>query len=108
MNLALDPPRHLLKPCSGEMEQVFASDALEAVLAAARRPPSNEDSLAHGALLGGLRRSFVTDLVIGLLNCAIDCSIGHQSPDHQIIQSPDSIGRRGSLHHSLHDPAYSF
>src|SRR5712664_717176 len=38
------PPRHLLKPCSGEMKQVFAGAALEAVLATARRPPSNEDS----------------------------------------------------------------
>jgi three-Cys-motif partner protein len=43
------------------MKQVFASSALEAVLAAARRPPSNEDSqLAGTSSLGGLRRSFVT------------------------------------------------
>ena len=33
-----------LKPCSGEMKQAFANAALEAVLAAAQRPPSNEDS----------------------------------------------------------------
>ena len=54
-------PRHLLKPCSGKMKQVFAGEALEAVLAAAQRPPSNEDSrTGRSALLGGLRRSFVT------------------------------------------------
>src|SRR5882672_6935097 len=47
------------------MKQVFAGSALEAVLAAARRPPSNEDSLADGASLGGLRRSFVTSLAQG-------------------------------------------
>src|SRR5207247_11170780 len=49
---------------SQRMKQVFAGWALEAVLAAARRPPSNEDSLADGASLGGLRRSFVTAEVI--------------------------------------------
>src|SRR5881396_2962137 len=53
-------PSHLLKPVSQRIRQVFAGWALEAVLAAARRPPSNEDSLADGASLGGLRRSFVT------------------------------------------------
>ena len=37
-------PRHLPKPGAGEMKQVFAGQALEAVLAAARRPPSNEGS----------------------------------------------------------------
>src|SRR5947208_2324166 len=41
-------------------EAGFASWALEAVLAAARRPPGNEDSLADGASRGGLTRSFVT------------------------------------------------
>ena len=53
-------PRHLLKPGSGEMKQVFAAAALEAVLAAARRPPSNEDSHIdrRSSSLGGLRRSF--------------------------------------------------
>src|SRR5712691_455968 len=45
------------------MKQVFAGEALEAVLAAAQRPPSNEDSRTDRmALLGGLRRSFVTVL----------------------------------------------
>jgi hypothetical protein len=67
MNAHLEPvegcvPRHLLKPMSQRMKQVFADRALEAVLAAARRPPSNEDSLADGSSLGGLRRSFVTVL----------------------------------------------
>src|SRR6266851_5779705 len=53
--------RHLLKPCSGGMKHVFAGAALEAVLAAAKRPPSNEDSSTdRSPLLGGLRRSFVT------------------------------------------------
>src|SRR5712692_1518456 len=43
------------------MKQVFASEALEAVLAGAQRPPSNEDSRNdRSPLLGGLRRSFVT------------------------------------------------
>ena len=41
-------------------EASFRGWALEAVLAAARRPPSNEDSLTDGSSLGGLRRSFVT------------------------------------------------
>ena len=52
-------PRHLLKPMSVRLRQV---SALEAVLvAAAPRPPSNEDSPpAAGLWLGGLRRSFVT------------------------------------------------
>jgi len=45
---------------SQRMKQVFAGWALEAVLAAARRPPSNEDSLTDESSLGGLRRSFVT------------------------------------------------
>ena len=36
--------RHLLKPRSGKVKQVYAGEALEAVLAAAQRPPSNEDS----------------------------------------------------------------
>src|SRR5439155_3254942 len=36
--------RHLLKPCSREIKQVFAGVALEAVFAAAQRPPGNEDS----------------------------------------------------------------
>ncbi len=49
------------------MKQVFHGWALEAVLAAARRPPSNEDSLADGSSPGGLRRSFVTHLAIMLL-----------------------------------------
>src|SRR5213593_2440231 len=40
---------------SQRMKRVFAGWALEAVLAAARRPPSNEDSLADGSSLGGLR-----------------------------------------------------
>ena len=48
------------KPMWQRMKQVFASWALEAVLAAARRPPGNEDSLADGASRGGLTRSFVT------------------------------------------------
>ena len=52
--------RHLLKPCSGEMKQV-CPEALDAVLAAAQRPPGNEDSATdRPRLLGGLRRSFVT------------------------------------------------
>ena len=54
--------RHLLKPMSLRMRQV---SALEAVLAAAaKRPPSNEDlpSRLAGPLLGGLRRSFVTEV----------------------------------------------
>ena len=51
-------PRHLLKPMSSQMKQVFGRSALEAVLAAAaERPPSKEASL------GGLRRSFVTEPV---------------------------------------------
>jgi membrane-associated phospholipid phosphatase len=55
-------PRHLLQPCSGEMNQV-CPEALDAVLAAARRPPGNEDSPSYGgASLDGLRRSFVTGL----------------------------------------------
>src|SRR6266581_1448758 len=53
--------RHLLKPRSDEMKQVYAGEALESVLAAAQRPPSNEDSRTDGwALLGRSRRSFVT------------------------------------------------
>src|SRR5207249_835848 len=45
-------------------EQVFSGEALEAVLAAAQRPPSNEDSRTDRSLLhGGLRRSFVTMVV---------------------------------------------
>jgi len=48
---------------SQRMKQVFAGWALEAVLAAARRPPSNEDSLTDGSSLGGLRQSFVTRLL---------------------------------------------
>src|SRR5438552_13948409 len=52
------PARHLLKPMSSQMKQVFGRSALEAVLAAAaERPPSKEASL------GGLRRSFVTQPV---------------------------------------------
>jgi hypothetical protein len=47
---------------SQQMRQVFAGRALEAVLAAARRPPSNEDSLADESSLGGLKRSFVTQV----------------------------------------------
>src|SRR5881397_2633830 len=45
---------------SQRMKQVFAGWALEAVLAAARRPPGNEDSLTDRSSLGGLRRSFFT------------------------------------------------
>src|SRR5207247_1234786 len=43
------------------MKRVFSGEALEAVLAAAERPPSNEDSRAdRSSSLGDLRRSFVT------------------------------------------------
>src|SRR5207249_12029846 len=61
--------RHLLKPMSVRLRQV---SALEAVLvAAAPRPPSNEDSPpAAGLWLGGLRRSFVTGLCVRFL-CAL-------------------------------------
>src|SRR5437773_93289 len=59
------------------MRQVFAGWALEAVLAAARRPPSNEDSLADGSSLGGLRRSFVTHLAIMLLEGRARCRLRH-------------------------------
>src|SRR6266571_9311709 len=53
--------RHLLQPMSRRMKQVLADAALEAVFAAARRPPGNEDSLiADGSSLGGLSRSFAT------------------------------------------------
>jgi hypothetical protein len=55
--------RHLLKPVSSRMKQVFVRPALEAVLvAAAERPPSNEGSPSRVARpsLGDLRRSFVT------------------------------------------------
>src|SRR5207244_12514445 len=43
-------------------EARFAAKASEAVLTAARRPPSNEDSRTdrRARRLGGLRRSFVT------------------------------------------------
>src|SRR5713101_4873882 len=42
-------------------EATLSGKALEAVLAAAQRPPSNEDSRTDRSLsLGGLRRSFVT------------------------------------------------
>jgi hypothetical protein len=67
--------RHLLKPCSVGMKQVLVDEALEAVLAAAQRPSSNEDSRADRlSSLGGLRRSFVTllgfaALVAGSLSC---------------------------------------
>jgi len=45
------------------MKHVFSGEALEAVLAAARRPPSNEDSRTdRSSSRGGLRRSFVTRL----------------------------------------------
>src|SRR5712691_1298974 len=40
---------------SQRMSQAFTGWALEAVLAAAQRPPGNEDSLADGSSLGGLR-----------------------------------------------------
>ena len=64
-------PRHLLKPCSGEMKHVFAGQALEAVLASARRPPGNEDSRTdRSPSLGGSRRSFVT-VVLSALAVAI-------------------------------------
>jgi hypothetical protein len=47
------------------MKQVFAGEALEAVLAAAQRPPDKEDSRTdRSPSLGGLRRSFVTNLLI--------------------------------------------
>ena len=60
-NIWVTPARHLLKPCSGEMKQVIAGEALDAVLAAAQRPSSNEDSRTdRSSSLGGLRRSFVT------------------------------------------------
>ena len=52
--------RHLLKPGSGENEASFAAAALtKLVLAAARRPPSNEDSHIdrRSSSLGGLRRA---------------------------------------------------
>jgi flagellar L-ring protein FlgH len=69
-----DLTRHLLKPCSDEMKQVFG-EALEAVLAAAQRPPSNEDSLAHRqASLVGMRRSFVTGAIILLIAIGIPMS----------------------------------
>src|SRR5438128_10847513 len=59
-------PRHLLKPMSVQMKRLFVGSALEAVLAAAaKRPPSNEDSPLQpvGRFLGRLRRSFVTVVV---------------------------------------------
>src|SRR5712691_367091 len=59
----ISTPRHLLKRMSVQVKQVFAGSALEAVLAAAaKRPPSNEDSPLPpvGRFLGGFRRSFVT------------------------------------------------
>jgi hypothetical protein len=61
--------RHLLKPNSGDMKQVFAAAALEAVLAAAQRPPGDEDSRidSRSSSLGGLRRSFVTVLATMVL-----------------------------------------
>ncbi len=77
--------RHLLKPCSGEMKQVFPKEALEAVLAAAQRPPSNEDSRTdRSSSLGGLRRSFVTGtrpqiaaaLVVCLIAAGVDLGAG--------------------------------
>ena len=57
--------RHLLKPMSLQMKQVFVGSALEAVLAAAaEQPPSNEDLPPPPvpSSLYGLRRSFVTVL----------------------------------------------
>src|SRR6266849_2878037 len=68
--------RHLLKPMSQRMKQVFAGWALEAVLAAALRPPSNEDSLADGSSLGGLRRSFVTRPAWSFIGVSPETSIG--------------------------------
>ena len=64
------PSRHLLKPMSSQVKQVFVGPALEAVLAAAaERSPSNEGSpfWRSGPSLGGSRRSFVT----ALLACAL-------------------------------------
>ena len=47
-------------------EASFSGEALEAVLAAARRPPGNEDSRTdRSSSLGGLRRSFVTMTLFG-------------------------------------------
>src|SRR5713226_425669 len=68
--------RHLLKPMSQRMKQVFAGWALEAVLAAALRPPSNEDSLADRLSLGGLRRSFVTRPAWSFIGVSPETSIG--------------------------------
>ena len=72
----LQPPsaKHLLKPMSLQMKQVFVGSALEAVLAAAaERPPSNEDSPPPPipSSLGGLRRSFVTSPAEQLMTITI-------------------------------------
>src|SRR5436189_6474976 len=70
----LSAPRHLLKPRSLRVRQV---SALEAVLvAAAERPPSNEDSPVRRSRLGGLRRSFVTRPPLSL-----NCKCGHGFPE---------------------------
>src|SRR5712691_9354438 len=76
---------HLLKPCSGEIRQVFSGEALEAVLAAAQRPPGNEDSRTdRSPSLGGLRRSFVTILFVNKVLASADEAVA-QIPDGATI-----------------------
>src|SRR5712692_4743201 len=82
-------PRHLLKPMSVQVKQVLAGSGLEAVLAAAaKRPPSNEDSPLPpvARFLGGFRRSFVTGRrnIDELNGCAI---IGCPRLDLQVLRT---------------------
>jgi hypothetical protein len=56
---------------AGRLARLGATpDFHHGLLAAARRPPSNEDSLADESSLGGLKRSFVTQVAekAGTLN----------------------------------------
>src|SRR6266540_3605378 len=99
------PARHLLKPASGRMWQVFAFRSC--LIAAAARPPSSEGSLFWPVdpLLGGLRRSFATvplaDVIgivralVGAASCLTICltvaPVAHgQSPENVAVVVNDN------------------